>query len=205
MGKVILIDSLKKNQVFRVLSQENKTFVIFLVDGKSQEGELEIIIDGKFANVQILGIIIGFGNQRINFYSLQNHVKGDSKSDLLIKSVLFDNARLNYEGLIRIEKGAQRSNAYQKNQNILLSTQASVESKPYLEILADDVRCTHGASIGQIDRNHLYYLRTRGIDEKTAKMVLIFGFFQDVLERIEDSKLRKNLEEILYRKIFERL
>lgn len=198
---VVVIDHLKKDQEFSVLSHEKKTFVIFLADGKNQEGEVKIIIKGKQANVQILGIIIGFGKEKITLYSLQDHKKPESVSDLYIKSALFDEAKFYYSGLIKIEKNAQKSNAYQKNQNILLSPSSWAESKPYLEILANDVRCTHGATIGKIDKEQLYYLATRGLNENQATQLILEGFYQDVLNRIPDEQIKKELGEKIKKKI----
>lgn len=198
---VVIIDRLKANQEFIVSSNKKKTFVVFLVDKKNQSGKLKIIIKGNKTSVQILGIIIGSGKQKIELYTLQDHLKPESVSDLFIKSVLFDEAKFNYQGLIKIEKGAQKSNAYQKNQNLLLSPYAWADSKPYLEILANDVRCTHGATIGKIDEEQLYYLQTRGLTKDIATNLLIEGFYQEVLDRIPDDKIREKIKDKLDRKI----
>lgn len=198
---VIVITKLNKDQEFYVSDNENKTFVIFLTGDKEQIGDIKIIIEGKKAYVQILGIIIGQGKQKINLYTLQDHLKPESVSDLLIKSVLFGESRFNYKGLIKIEEDAQKSNAYQKNQNLLLSSKAWADSRPYLEILANDVRCTHGVTVGQIDKDQLYYLQTRGLDDQAATQLIVEGFCQEVLNRISDDKIRKELKEKLDRKI----
>ncbi|MBI5452492.1 SufD family Fe-S cluster assembly protein [Candidatus Gottesmanbacteria bacterium] len=191
----IVIDNLQKNQQFTVGDRENKTFIIFLADKKDQIGKVKIVIRGKQSHVQILGIIIGSAEQKIELFTLQDHQDEESISDLLIKSVLFDRARFNYQGLIQIEKGAQKSNAYQKNQNLLLSPYAWADSRPYLEILANDVRCTHGATIGKIDEEQLYYLKTRGLDESCATKLIINGFLREVIERIPDQKIQNMLED----------
>lgn len=198
---IVIIDSLKKGQEFRVSDGEQKIFLIFLTDGKNQAGEVRIVINGRNADVQILGIIIGYGDQNVNLFTYQDHKEKESVSNLFIKSILFDKSRFHYEGLIKIEKGAQKSNAYQKNQNLLMSPQAWAESKPYLEILANDVRCTHGATIGQIDDEQLYYLATRGLDEKEATQLLIDGFCQDILDRLPNEELKKKLERKIQQKI----
>ena len=192
-NNVIVITKLNNDQEFYVSDNEKKTFVIFLSKEKDQSGEVKIIIKGKNARVQILGIIIGFGKQKINLYTLQDHLERESVSDLLIKSVLFDEARLNYSGLIKIEKNAQKSNAYQKNQNLLLSPHSWADSRPKLEILANDVRCTHGATAGKIDPNQLYYLMSRGLTEEVATKLLIEGFFNEVLWRILEPKIQHKL------------
>lgn len=189
----VVIDTLAKDQTYTVGDGEKKTFVIFLTAGKDQEGDIRIEILGEHAQVQILGVILGNGANTIHIETLQDHQKGSSVSDLLIKSVLFDRAKLMYRGLINIAKGAQRSNAYQKNQNLLLSKQAWADSRPYLEILANDVRCTHGATIGKIDPEQLYYFATRGLSTKQSQHIIVEGFLTDVLTRITDTDIRDTL------------
>ena len=117
LEELILIDNLKKKYEFNINSGENKTFVFFLINGENYEGEIKVLIQGKNTKVQILGIIIGYKNQQIKIITLQDHLAGESTSDLYVKSALFDNAKFSYEGMIRIEKNAQKSDAYQKNQN----------------------------------------------------------------------------------------
>ena len=197
----IVIDSLKKDQQFIVVDNEKKTFVIILTGEKDQDGEVKIIIKGKKAEVQILGIIIGQGKQKINLYTLQDHLQPESKSDLLIKSVLFDEAKLYYQGLIKIEKDAQKSNAYQKSQNILMSPKSWADSRPSLEILANDVRCTHGVTIGKIDPEQIYYLKSRGLSEKLAQKMLLEGFLNEIVLRIPDKALQKKIRVIINNKI----
>lgn len=198
---VIIIDALKKKQEFIVGDGERKTFVIFLADGTDQCGEVQVTIQGREAHVEILGIIVGYGNQKIILSSLQEHGKQGSVSDLLIKSVLFGRAKLYYSGLIKIDKDAQKSNAYQKNQHLLMSPDAWVDSRPYLEILANDVRCTHGATIGKVDNEQLYYVSSRGLSQIQATGLIITGFFQDVLQRILNKDVRNTLESKLIHKL----
>src|SRR3989338_6602166 len=109
---IILVESLKKNQKFYVSGHENKTYVIFITDGQNCEGDINIILNGEDTRIQILGIILGYGRQKINLYTLQDHLKERSISDLFIKSVLFHESKFKYIGLIKIEKYAQKSNAY---------------------------------------------------------------------------------------------
>lgn len=194
----IVIESLKKDQEFIVGDNEQKTFILFLANGESADGDVKIRIEGKNAHVQILGAILGYGKQIIHLYTFQDHMKPESISDLLIKSVLFDEAKMYYSGLIRIEKDAQKSNAYQKNQNILMSDKSWADSRPKLEIEANDVRCTHGATIGKLRDDELYYLEARGLPKKDAEKLLIEGFFEDVLVRIPDEKKREHIKSSLY-------
>lgn len=200
-NNVVIIDKLEKDQQFTVGKGENKTFVIFLTKNEVQSGDVKIMIKGEKARVQILGLIVGEGKQIIELYTLQDHLKPESVSDLFIKSVLFGWSKFNYKGLIKIEKDAQKSNAYQKNQNLLLSDKSWADSRPYLEILANDVRCTHGVTVGKIDKDQLYYLQTRGLTENSATNLLVKGFYNDVLERIPDDKIREEIKEELDKKI----
>ncbi|OGG21213.1 hypothetical protein A3D03_04825 [Candidatus Gottesmanbacteria bacterium RIFCSPHIGHO2_02_FULL_40_13] len=197
----IIINNIKKDQQFIVVDNEKKTFVIILTGEKDQVGDVKIIINGKKTEVQILGIIIGQGKQKINLYTLQDHLKPESKSDLLIKSVLFDEAKFYYQGLIKIEKDAQKSNAYQKNQNILMSPKSWADSRPTLEILANDVRCTHGATVGKIDQEQIYYLTSRGLSEKIAQKMLLEGFLNEIILRIPDEKLQDEIRVKIKNKI----
>lgn len=199
--KTIIIDKLKQDQEFIVKNNEEKTFVIFLIDGKDQVGDVNIKITGSNAHVQIYGCILGYGIQKIHINSLQDHEGPASISNLLIKSVLFGKAQLYYEGLITIAPGAAKSNAYQKNQNLLMSDGAWADSRPYLEIKAHDVRCTHGATIGKINQDQLYYLHTRGLSDKSATQLIVGGYFQDVLDRISDTRVRNDLEKQISMKI----
>ena len=198
---LIVIDRLKINQEFSVNSNEDKTFVILLTGENDQEGDIKINIKGKKAYVKILGAIIGSGKQKIHLRTLQDHFQPESVSDLLIKAVLFDSSRFNYEGLIRIEKDAQKSNAYQKNQNILMSPQSWADSKPYLEIKANDVRCTHGATVGKLNNDELFYLESRGLSVKEATKLLLEGFFNDVWMRLEDKKIKNKLAQTINNKL----
>lgn len=201
LSETVIIDTLKKDIEYVVRDNEQKTFIIVLTDGKSEEGEVKIYIKGKNADVQILGVILGYGKQIVRLYTFQDHMESESVSDLLIKSVLFDEAKVYYSGLIRIEKGAQKSNAYQKNQHILMSAETRAESRPTLEIEANDVRCTHGATIGKLDAGQLYYLYTRGLPPKVAKRLLIEGFYKDVIDRIPNMEVGQSIEEKLYSRL----
>ena len=193
MNNIILIDSLAGQKKFTVGQNEKKTFIIYLAENNSQTGEVDIIINGSGSEVKILGMILGSERQVLRLYTLQDHQKEQSVSDLLIKSVLFGSAKFYYEGLIRIGKSAQKSNAYQKNDNILMSKGTWADSRPKLEILANDVRCTHGATVGRLDDEKMYYLSTRGLSGKESAALLLSGFFYDAALRIDDLKIRGQL------------
>ncbi|MBI2611548.1 SufD family Fe-S cluster assembly protein [Candidatus Gottesmanbacteria bacterium] len=200
-NSISIIDRLQKEEELYVKSGEDKIIFIILTDNNNQEGAVKIYIDGSNSNVQILGTIIGSGKQQIKLYTFQDHIKKESVSDLLIKSVLFDEARLAYEGLIKIEKDAQKSNAYQKNQNLLIGKSAWADSRPKLEILANDVRCTHGATIGKINEEEIFYLATRGLERKLAEKLIIKGFLQEVVNKVTDVNIKIDLEKKIEYKI----
>lgn len=187
------------------VSKENKEKYLVKTPGKhifylhNFSGELNIAIESKDAEVYIFGIYIGRGAANFKVNTIQNHKVGENVSDLLIKGVFFDESKFIYEGLIRIEKKAQKSNAYQKNQNLMMSPKVFVDSRPFLEILANDVRCTHGSTTGKLDAEQIYYLQSRGLNIKKAEKVLIEGFVEDVFNKIEAlgyknlANLRKNV------------
>ncbi len=155
---------------------------------------VEASLVGQGADAELKAIYFASGEQFFDFHTLQDHQVGNTRSDLLFKGALQDVARTVYAGLIRIEKGAARSDAYQANRNLVLSDHAKATSIPMLEIDNNDVRCTHGATVGPVDPQHLFYLRSRGIPEPTAKRMIVQGFFGDVLERIPFEQARRLVE-----------
>jgi len=155
---------------------------------------VEASLVGPGADAELKALYFASGEQFFDFHTLQDHQVGSTRSDLLFKGALQDVARTVYAGLIRIEKGAARSDAYQANRNLVLSDHAKATSIPMLEIDNNDVRCTHGATVGPVDPQHLFYLRSRGIPERTAKRMIVQGFFGDVLDRIPFEHARTLIE-----------
>jgi Fe-S cluster assembly protein SufD len=176
--------------------QKDATLRLFNVTlgGKFSKTRVEASLAGPGADAELKAIYFASGDQFFDFHTLQDHRVGNTRSDLLFKGALSDVARTVYAGLIRIEKHAARSDAYQANRNLVLSDKAKATSIPMLEIDNNDVRCTHGATVGPVDPEHLFYLESRGIPEKTAKRMLIQGFFGDVLDRIPFEHARKLVE-----------
>ena len=176
--------------------QKDSTLHLFNVTlgGKFSKNRIEASLVGPGSNAELKALYFASGNQFFDFHTLQDHQVGNTRSDLLFKGALQDVARTVYAGLIRIEKHAARSDAYQANRNLVLSDKAKATSIPMLEIDNNDVRCTHGATVGPVDPEHLFYLRSRGIPEPTAKRMLIQGFFGDVLDRIPFEHARRLVE-----------
>ena len=167
-----------KQYITKVKKNEKKTIVI----DKSGEYVVELVGEGAEAN--IVGVDMGKGDEKFTIRTLQLHKAPNTTSDLLIKSVLRDQSQIDYKGVIKIVKGAQKSNAYQRNENLLLSEKTHVESKPELEIEADDVRCTHGATMGMIDEKQMFYLMSRGLNKKQSEDFIVEGFVKDVTDRM---------------------
>ncbi|OGK40072.1 hypothetical protein A3F34_01520 [Candidatus Roizmanbacteria bacterium RIFCSPHIGHO2_12_FULL_44_10] len=155
---------------------------VFLLENYS--GTFSVDIESENSEVYIFGLYIGKDQDHFNLNTIQRHVVGNSVSDLLIKGVFFGESKFLYEGLIRIEKKAQKSNAYQKNQNLILSDKVFVDSRPFLEILANDVRCTHGSTTGKISQEQIFYLQARGLDGAEAQKLIVAGFTDEIFIKI---------------------
>jgi len=143
----------------------------------------------------MLSISVASGDQEFDQRTLQDHLQPNTTSDLLYKNALSNRARTVFSGLIKVEPGAHRTDAYQKVRNLLLSDESEANSMPGLEILADDVRCTHGATSGQIEPEELFYLLSRGIPERVAKALVVKGFLNEVVDRLPGATLTEHLHE----------
>ncbi len=161
------------------------------------KNRVEASLNGPGCRAELKALYFGTGQQFFDFHTLQQHVVGHSTSDLLFKGALREQAQSVYAGLIRIEVGASQSDAYQANRNLLLSNQAKANSIPMLEIMNNDVRCTHGATVGPVDPEHLFYLESRGIPPMVAQRMVVHGFFGQVLERIPVQQARELVEQEL--------
>lgn len=159
------------------------TYIFYL---NNYSGNVIINILCSKAKVYIFGLYNGTKEDKFKLHTTQHHHAGDSVSDLFIKGVFYDSSKFHYEGLIKIDKNAQKSNAYQKNQNVIMSDKVYVDSRPYLEIEANDVRCTHGSTTGRLNEEELFYLQTRGFDIIGAKKLLIQGFKEEIYQRMRD-------------------
>ncbi|HUH12090.1 MAG TPA: Fe-S cluster assembly protein SufD [Longimicrobiales bacterium] len=141
-------------------------------------------LEGPGSRSDMLGLSFAQGDQHFDHNTRQDHVSDHASSDLLYKSALYDKGRSVFRGIIKVFKGAQRTDAYQTNRNLLLSDKARADSLPNLEIEADDVRCSHGATVGHLDEEELFYLMSRGLSRSEAERLVVFGFFGEVLERL---------------------
>jgi Fe-S cluster assembly protein SufD len=161
----------------------------------SAKGKVRIQNDlaGQGATSRVTGAYFADATQHLDYDTYQRHIAASTTSDFAFKGALRDSATAVWRGMIRVEEGAQKTNAYQENRNLLLSREAHANSIPGLEILANDVRCTHGATLGQVDREQLFYLMSRGLTRSEAERLIVRGFFQDVLDRVELEPVREAL------------
>ena len=159
----------------------------------SKKGKTRIQNDlnGRGATSRVTGAYFADGTQHLDYDTFQEHIAPDCESDFAFKGALRDEATAVWRGMIRVEKDAQKTNAYQECRNLMLSPTTHAVPIPGLEILANDVRCTHGATVGRVNREDLFYLMSRGLKRPEAERLIVRGFFQDVLDRIELEPVRE--------------
>jgi Fe-S cluster assembly protein SufD len=142
----------------------------------------------------VTGAYAGDGTQHLDYDTTQEHAAEDTTSDLAFRGVLSERATAVWRGMIRVDQGAQRTDAFQESRNLLLSTDAHADAIPGLEIEADDVRCTHAAAVAQVDPEQLHYLRAHGLGDEDAKRLVIEGFLQALVERAKEGPIREALQ-----------
>lgn len=156
-----------------------------------------IALDGEGAEAQLCGMAIADGDKHIDVYSHIDHRCAHCTSNELFKFVLDENAIGSFAGRILVRESSQKTEAYQSNKNLCASSSARMYTKPQLEIYADDVKCSHGATVGQLDQQALFYMRTRGISESEARMLLQFAFMSDVIENVRLDALKDRLRQLV--------
>jgi Fe-S cluster assembly protein SufD len=169
----------------------------------SKKGKTRIENDlaGQGATSRVTGCYFADGAQQLDYDTLQKHLAPSTTSDFAFKGVLRDSARAVWRGMIRVAKDAQKTNAYQENRNLLLSPKAHADSIPGLEIEANDVRCTHGATVSQVNRDELFYCMARGLSRSEAELLIVRGFYQEIFDRIELAPVRDALQTVLEARI----
>jgi Fe-S cluster assembly protein SufD len=169
----------------------------------SKSGKIRIQndLDGPGATSRVTGAYFADGDQHLDYDTFQEHIAPSTESDFAFKGALRGSAHGVWRGMIRVEQDAQKTNAYQENRNLLLSDTAHADSIPGLEIMANDVRCTHGATLGRVNREEVFYLMARGLSRSEAERLIVRGFFQDVLDRIELEPVRDALAAALEARI----
>ncbi len=183
--------------------EKNSTFDISTVTlgGGLVRNNLHIVLDGENCTSHLHGLYLVNGTQLVDNHTLVDHAKPNCYSNELYKGIIDDKGQGVFNGKIFVRKDAQKTNAYQSNKNILLSDDASMNAKPQLEIFADDVKCSHGATTGQLDEDALFYLRSRGIGEENAKALLNIAFSNDVLNHISIETMRDKIANLVFEKL----
>ncbi len=151
---------------------------------------------GPGAHLELCALSIATGNQEFDQRTFQDHAAPRGTSNLLYKNALLDESRTIFAGMIRVEPGAEETDAYQQNRNLLLNPTAEADSLPGLEIQNQNVRCTHGATTSRLDPEELFYLRSRGIPKNVAYQLLVFGFFEEVIQKVELEALAELLRQL---------
>jgi Fe-S cluster assembly protein SufD len=166
--------------------------------GELTRNEVNVVLDGEGAECTLDGLYLISGKQHVDNHTRLEHAKPHCDSREMYKGILGEKASGVFHGRIVVLPGAQKTDSKQTNNNLLLSDEALINTKPQLEIYADDVKCTHGATIGQLDPEALFYLRSRGIDKTTARSLLIYAFASQVINRIKVDPVRSRLDEYLF-------
>lgn len=169
--------------------------------GGAVRNNLRVFMNGENCENNAVGLFLADQQQHIDNFTYVNHLKPHCLSNQLFKGILDENATGAFNGRIHVWPDAQKTLAYQKNNNILLTDTATMNSKPQLEIYADDVKCSHGATVGQLDRDALFYLRSRGIPEKESLHLLMYAFADEVLSRIRIPALRERITELVDKRL----
>jgi Fe-S cluster assembly protein SufD len=198
-----LDDSVKQIGMHRAVLHRDSTltWVTATLGGQMVKLNVDTELRGPGTNAEVLGLYFASGNEFIDFHTLQDHIAPNAGSDLLFKGVLKDSARVVFSGLIRVHEGAQKTDAYQKNNNLILSETARADSIPNLEIAANDVRCSHGATAGKVSADHLFYLMSRGLSRREAERLIVTGFLSPLIERVPLQDLRERLYALIEGKL----
>lgn len=169
--------------------------------GFQTKSDMATVLRAPGASSEILGVVLGRDQEKFSFNTIQDHSAADTTSDINFRVALKDKSSSVYQGIVRVAKVAQRTNAYQSNKNLLLDGTATADSIPKLEILADDVKCSHGATVGPVDREQIFYLMSRGVSRPVAEQLIVLGFFRQTLEQFPFKQGLTWLSEAVSRKI----
>jgi len=174
---------------------------IITLHGGMVRNNVDIVLNGEGCETNASGLYLVDKQQHVDNYTFIDHAKPNCLSNQIYKGVLDDFATGAFNGRILVQTDAQKTKAFQANNNILLTDDASMNTKPQLEIYADDVKCSHGATVGQLDEDALFYLRTRGIEEREARLMLMFAFAHEIISRIEVEPLRNRIDHLVDKRL----
>ena len=178
-------------------ANSNFTANTIALNGAMVRNNLNIRLDAEGCESYMNGLYVLKGKTHVDNHTVVDHIKPNSYSNELYKGIMDDRSKGVFNGKIFVRQDAQKTNAFQSNKNVLLSDNATVNTKPQLEIWADDVKCSHGCTTGQLDEDALFYLQARGIQKDKARAILLHAFASDVLENIDNEAIRNYLEQII--------
>lgn len=173
----------------------------FSFGGKFIRNNLSFLLDGEYSESNMRGITLIGENQLVDHHTLVDHAVPNCQSNELYKGIFDDNSKGVFNGKVMVRPNSQKTNAFQSNNNLLLTDSASIDTKPQLEIYADDVACSHGCTVGQLDDDALFYLRSRGIPFKEAQAMLMYAFANDVLSNVKIPELKQKINRIIALKL----
>lgn len=187
----------------QIEQKKHSVFTIYTITtgGAIVRNDINSVLNDEGCETHLYGLYLTDGSQHVDNHTLMDHAKPHCLSNELYKGVLNGKSRAVFNGKVYVRPDAQKTNAYQSNKNILLSPDATVDTKPQLEIFADDVKCSHGATVGQLDEESLFYLRSRGISKDMARSILIRAFANDIFDEIKTHELHEHLNNIVLEKL----
>jgi len=186
------------------INQKSKSFVnvhTFSFGGKLTRNNLNFYQNGEYMDSTMKGVTILGEKQHVDHHTLVHHIEPNCESHQDYKGIYGENSTGVFNGKIIVDKIAQKTNAFQQNNNILISDKATINTKPQLEIFADDVKCSHGCTIGQLDEDAMFYLQSRGIPEKEARALLMYAFANNVLESVRIPELKARINKLIAKKL----
>ncbi len=191
----------------QVVQRRGSSFISFALStgARLMRNDCRVVLAVEGASCELNGLYLGDKDQVLDHQTFVDHQRPDGKSDQFFKGLMAGNSQGVFRGHVMVRQDAQRTDAHQTNKNLLLSNTAKVDTQPQLEILADDVKCSHGATIGQLQEDELFYLRSRGIGEQEAGRILAQGFAQEVIERSSLSFMKEELTALVNEKLKEQL
>jgi len=193
--------SLLNNTYFRQEAKSRLRVNVLSLNGGKIRNELHVDLMGEYAEADLNGVYLMDKQQHIDNQVFVNHAKPNCYSNELFKGVLDEEASGIFNGYIFVARDAQNTNAFQRNNNILMTPKAVIDTMPFLEIYADDVKCSHGATIGQLDNEAMFYLMQRGISKSDARLLLMYAFLAEVTTKVSIDALRNNYEDMIKRRL----
>ena len=191
--------SLINNTWFRQMKDSTSNAIT--LNGGLIRNYTHTILDGEGASAEIYGVYLMDKTQHVDNQVFIDHAKPNCYSNELFKGILDENATASFNGHVLVRKDAQKTNAFQNNKNILMSDTARVSSKPFLEIYADDVKCSHGATVGQLDTEAMFYLRSRGICEANARLLLLYAFAGEIVDKVSIEALKVRVDDMIRKRL----